>query len=281
VTTTLSKPELVAYKVRRVRQTWRTFANWPTLLGDMGRELVGRGSPTLTFVTRDGLTLSCPNIPGARLPLYEQFADDCYDMQWLLEPFHGRDIHVLDIGAHIGAFSCRLAALHPAARIDSYEPSPDTVTYLRGNVERNGLADRVGVHAQALAAEEGTAQLDDNSGASVHNGLIRNDERLVHGDDALAQRHTITVETTTFEKALADAGGCVELVKMDCEGGEYGLVYASSPESWASVERVVMEHHPVDGESWATLRDWFAAAGLHVRRDTSDGTGLGTAWLSR
>jgi uncharacterized lipoprotein len=58
-------------------------------------------------------------------------------------------------------------------------------------------------------------------------------------------------------------------------------VYGSSPQSWASVERIVMEHHPVDGESWAQLRSWFAEAGLHVRRDTTDETGLGTAWLSR
>lgn len=281
MSSSLSKPQLVAYKLRRVAQTWQTFENWPSLLGEMGREVVGKGSETLTFRTRDGLTLSCPNIPGARLPLYEQFADDCYDMKWLLDPFQGREIHVLDIGAHIGAFSCRLASMHPGAHVDSFEPSPDTLAYLRRNVEQNGLAGRVRVHGQALAGEAGTAQLDDNSGASVHNGLIRGDERLVHGDDALGQRHTITVETTTFAKALADAGGSVEIVKMDCEGGEYGLVYGSSPDDWASVQRIVMEHHPVDGESWEALRQWFADAGLHVRRDDSDVSGLGTAWLSR
>jgi FkbM family methyltransferase len=281
MSTTLSKPQLAAYKLRRIAQTWRTFENWPTLLGEMGREAVGKGAATLTFVTRDGLTLSCPNIPGARLPMYEQFADDCYEMSWLLEPFAGREVHVLDIGAHVGAFACRLASLHPQASVDCFEPSPDTLDYLRRNVEQNGLGGRIRVHGKALAAEEGTAQLDDNSGASVHNGLIRNDERLVHGDDALAQRHTITVETTTFDKAVAEAGGTVELVKMDCEGGEYGLVYGSSPQSWATVQRIVMEHHPVDGESWDELRSWFATAGLHVRRDTTDETGLGTAWLSR
>ena len=149
MSTSLSKPQLVAYKLRRVAQTWQTFENWPSLLGEMGREVVGKGSQTLTFRTRDGLTLSCPNIPGARLPLYEQFADDCYDMKWLLDPFQGRDIHVLDIGAHIGAFSCRLASMHPGAHVDSFEPSPDTLSYLRRNVEQNRLGDRVRVHGQA------------------------------------------------------------------------------------------------------------------------------------
>ena len=47
-------------------------------------------------------------------------------------------------------------------------------------------------------------------------------------------------------------------MKMDCEGGEYALVYASSPANWAAVQRVVMEYHPVPGESWDELRGWFA-----------------------
>jgi hypothetical protein len=68
---------------------------------------------------------------------------------------------------------------------------------------------------------------------------------------------------------------------MDCEGGEYGLVYASSPQNWASVQRVVMEYHPVEGETWDKLRDWFAGIGLQVVREKSENPGLGTAWLAR
>jgi uncharacterized protein YdaU (DUF1376 family) len=68
---------------------------------------------------------------------------------------------------------------------------------------------------------------------------------------------------------------------MDCEGGEYALVYASSDASWADVERIVMEYHPVEGESWDELRAWFARLGLHVIRHESDSPGLGTAWLAR
>jgi FkbM family methyltransferase len=272
---------LVAYEAKRVAQTCRTFANWPALLADLGGARVGRGSAELTFVTRSGLRLSCPNVPGARLPLYEQFADDCYDIGWVLGTRRDAPLHVIDVGAHVGAFTLNLAKRGPAVQVDCYEPSPQSARYLRRNVEQNQLGDRVRVHESALADKAGSALLDDNSGGSVHNGLVRSEHRLVDGDDALGSRGTVQVSTSTFDDAVRDAGGAVDVVKMDCEGGEYALVYASAPESWASVQRVVMEYHPVAGESWDELRTWFDGVGLRMVRHKSNAPRLGTAWLAR
>lgn len=279
--TIVKRLELVRYEAKRVVQTQRTFANWPSLLRDMAGARVGRGTSELTFQTKRGPRLTCPNVPGARLPLYEQFADDCYRIAWLLGPLADRPLQVIDIGAHIGSFATNLASLNSRTTVACYEPSPESAKYLRLNVEQNALSDRVTVHESALAAATGWALLDDNSGGSVHNGLMRAEHRLVDGDDALDSRTAIKVATATFDQAVADAPAPVDLVKMDCEGGEYALVYGSAPSSWTSVQRIVLEYHPVAGESWAELRDWFAKVGLQVIRHESSGSGLGTAWLSR
>jgi FkbM family methyltransferase len=273
--------ELARHEAKRVVQTQRAFRNWPALLKDMAGATVGRGAPELTFQTKRGPRLTCPNLPGARLPLYEQFADDCYRIDWLLGPLAGAPLHVIDVGAHIGSFAVNLAVRNPGTTVECYEPSPESAKYLRRNVEQNGLHDRITVHEAALAAEAGWALLDDNSGGSVHNGLMQAEHRLVEGDDALGARGAVKVTTTTFDQAVAAAPAAVDLVKMDCEGGEYGLVYASSPSSWRSVQRVVLEYHPVAGESWDELRDWFGRVGLGVIRHEANGVGLGTAWLSR
>jgi FkbM family methyltransferase len=272
---------LAKYELRRVAQTRRTFANWPALLRQMAGEKLGRGGPDLQFVTRSGVRLTCPNVPGARLPLYEQFADDCYRLRDLLAPLQGQPVQVLDVGAHIGSFAVHLATLHPQARIECYEPSPQSARYLQRNIDQNGLTDRITAHAVALSDSQGTALLDDNEGGSVHNGLMQADRRLVDGADALDRRHAIEVPTTTFDDAVAAAPSPPQVVKMDCEGGEYALVYASSEASWAAVSRVVMEYHPVPGESWDELRTWFEKVGLTVIDHHSESPGLGTAWLAR
>ena len=88
------------------------------------------------------------------------------------------------------------------------------------------------------------------------------------------------VETVSFDDAVAAADGPIDVVKIDCEGGEYDLVLGSSPASWANVQRVVLEWHPVAGHEWAELRDWFAAVGLYVQDEDAFGR-HGCVWLSR
>lgn len=276
-----SRFEHVLYEARRVAQTPRSFSNWPTLLGQLAGERFGRGSKELTFLTRDGVRLSCPNVPGARLAIYEQFSDDCYRLPELLASLPAEPARVLDVGSHVGSFAVNVARSRLDAIVDCYEPSPQSAGFLRRNIDQNSLAGRIQVHEAALAGTEGVAILDDNEGASVHNGLMADDRRLVDGMDALATRRSVEVRTTTFDAAVAAAQEPPNLVKMDCEGGEYEAVYASSRNSWASVFCVVMEYHPVPGESWSDLSRWFADAGLDVLRHKPAAPGLGTAWLGR
>jgi FkbM family methyltransferase len=277
----MTRGRVLGYTVRRVVQTPRTFRNWPGLLASLAGEKLHRGSATLTFVTRSGVRLQCPNVPGARLPMYEQFADDNYDRSWVLGRGTG-PVRILDVGAHVGAFAVNAVSARPDVTVECYEPSPRTAEFLRGNVAANGLDERIRVHEAALAGTAGTVNLDDNSSGSVHNGLVSDAGRLVAGDDSTGHRHVVEVKAVTFDDAVA-SGGPFDVVKMDCEGGEYALVYASDKQNWAAVQRVVLEHHPVAGQSWDELRAWFADVGLHVvRHETDDLTpGLGLAWLER
>ena len=268
-----AKPDrawVVRYELKRLAQTPRAFSNWPQLLAGLAREKVAKGPATLTFHTRGGQTITIPNAPGARVPPYEVFADDAYDLRWFLAELVDRPVHALDIGAHVGTFSALFGKLHPTATIDCFEPSPDTFEFLRRNIADNGLDDRIHVHQKALAGETGFAIFDLQGAGSGHN-------HLAFGE---LEGAGVRVETVAFDEVVAAARGPVEVIKMDCEGGEYDLVYKSSPESWATVERLVLEYHDVEGESWEELRAWFADIGLHVLRDER-GPIAGTAWLSR
>jgi FkbM family methyltransferase len=259
------------YWMRRLAQTPRTFTNWASILRDLALGRARRGPDTLTFRTRSGIRIDCPNRPGARVPIYEIFAEDCYRLEWFLGPLARRPIQVIDIGGHVGTFSCRLTQLHPQASVLAFEPSATTAAFLRRNVEQNRVADRVTVFERALAASTGTATFDDNGAGSGLNGLV---------SAGHATGTATRVATIAFDQAVADAPAPIDVVKIDCEGGEYDLVLGSAPESWASVQRVVIEHHPVPGHAWPELREWFARVGLVVQDENSFGR-HGCVWLSR
>jgi FkbM family methyltransferase len=257
-------------RAHRVEQTVRTFSNWAPILSRLGGGR--RMSEAVTFRTRTGLSITCPNVPGARVPVYEIFAEDCYQVESFLGPLAGRPITVIDIGAHVGAFACQLAATMPAASIRCFEPSATTAAYLRRNIADNGFADRISVEVAAVSDTSGWGTLADNGAGSALNGLISN-----AASGAAARK----VATTTFDDVVAAIGAPVDVVKIDCEGGEYDAVLGSSPASWVSVGRVVLEYHPHPKYGWPQLRNWFAEQGLEPVRESASSPEQGAAWLVR
>ncbi len=247
---------------RRLRQTVGSFDNGGRVLLDLGRR-----ADELTVKTH-GLTITCPNVAGARVPLYEIFAENAYRLDWFTQGLRDGFVAV-DIGGHVGCFSTALATERSDAAVNTFEASPTTFQYLQRNVQQNGLGDRVSVNHLALAPEAGTLEFADNSGGSGLNGITAPEGSPV-----------IQVPATTIAAVFAEHGP-VDLVKIDTEGAEYGIVLASDPADWSTVSRVVLEYHDVPGHSWDELVSFFGSAGLDVVRHEPVSDRLGTAWLSR
>lgn len=224
----------------------------------------------LVYRMRNGLEVHCPNVPGARVPIYELFAEDAYRFPRLLDGLP-QGFTALDIGAQIGCFTMALARARPDARIHAWEASPHTGEWLTRNVTGNGLAARVRVHHQAVSDHDGVLEFRDNGSGSGLNGLTA----------AAESGSLLQVPCVPFAEAVARAGGHVDLVKIDTEGGEYAIVLGSPAEAWAGVRRVVLEYHPVPGHSWSELRGFFEGVGLHVVAEDSTTPGWGSVWLSR
>ncbi|RYY45408.1 MULTISPECIES: FkbM family methyltransferase [unclassified Aeromicrobium] len=250
---------------RRTRQTVSVFDNgWSVL-----RQLAARADE-LAFEV-DGLTIHCPNVPGARVPVYEVFAEDEYSLDWF---GHGLpdDVHVVDIGAHIGCFSTDLLRRFPGATVHSYEPTPSTGAYTVRNVESNGLADRITVHRTAVGSRAGTLVMADNGPGSGHNGVLHLGE---------AGSVEIEVACDSIADAFAAAGGRVDLLKMDAEGAEYGILLDSDPTLWSGVRRLVMEYHHSEQHGFDDLRTFLEGTGMTLVRHETGGPGFGLAWFSR
>jgi FkbM family methyltransferase len=139
----------------------------------------------------------------------------------------------------------------------------------------------VRVTQAAVAAESGTAIFDDNGAGSGTNGLVSGDHRLTAAQHNEQVGRTVEVQTYGLDDIVAEYGGTIDVMKIDCEGAEYDLVYNSKRENWSTVQRLVLEYHQVEGQSWDELRSWFGEVGLSVVRHEPVTAGLGTAWLSR
>jgi len=271
--TSVAVPKLLA-----TIQVARRCRNWPQVTAVIaGGHLpeAGRFLPQdLTFRCRAGPTLRTARAPSSYLPVLEVVMEDAYHLSRL--PWSGTPnalIRVLDVGAHVGAFAVTLAARYPRARVACFEPSPEAGEYLAANISANDLSDRVYWHRAAVGPHAGTARLLREVAGSCGSSLF----------PELAPEATsgIAVEVIDLATAFAASGG-PQLVKLDCEGGEYGIVFDSDPALWESVHCVLLEYHPVRGHSWTELQTRFARLGFRTSwHDPGEAPGLGMAMLIR
>ena len=257
------------FMVRRLLQTLTQFDNGPQLITQFVKKRMTGKPDEVLFHLKDGLVITSPNNSGTRSTVFEILVEDMYRLKWFTSGLGPTPVAV-DIGAHIGSFSLAFTRLYPAGIVGAYEASPLTASYLKRNVQANRLTDRVDVHAEAVSAARGTLAFADNGGGSPVNGLT-----------APAGTAMIDVPCVTLSEAFSARGVPVDVVKIDTEGAEYGMILASSENDWASVRRVVIEYHDVPGHSWSELQAFFTRLGFaEAVHESVDGQ-LGTVWLTR
>ncbi len=202
----------------------------------------------VTFVTRQGVSLVASAGHYGWLPVVEVLIDDCYRLNGLV-PELPADCRILDVGAHIGSFTVVMAKGLPGARITAFEPSAQRAACLRRNVTVNGLHDRVTVVQAAVGGSTARKRLGST-------GIIVDAEIQAGGE---------VVEMVAFEQVVTEFDGPVDLLKMDCEGGEYEIVRSASDATLRRVDRLLMEYHPAPPEEVHRLFRRLAAVGLVER----------------
>jgi hypothetical protein len=85
-----------------------------------------------------------------------------------------------------------------------------------------------------------------------------------------------------FESIVAATGGRADVVKLDCEGGEYPAVLEASATAWATVQRLFIEYHPIAGHHFWELHDRLTELGLQlIWQRPSSRPGMGMAFFAR
>jgi FkbM family methyltransferase len=146
----------------------------------------------------------------------------------------------IDIGANIGSYTL-IAAEQPRARILAIEPHPQTFAYLSRNVARNGY-ENVRLVRAAIGEREGSVTITDTPGSAV--------THITSDGSGLA------VPLRRMDSLLAETGLSPDLVKLDVEGFELGVLQGFR-ERLREVKVLIIEMNDLGegnaAEVWALL----------------------------
>ena len=165
---------------------------------------------------------------------------------------------ILDIGANVGFFSIAARARYPHAAIHAYEPNPRVLPFLQSNLSDLGVR----IYPEAVGAESGLAKILDDSETNQARACVAE-----AGD----------IPLTGFGTAIQRMGGSVDLLKLDCEGGEWDLFPLT--DAWRQIRNVRMEYHLFRGETVSQVEQALQKLGFTVTRLRQQ-QGFGMIWAT-
>lgn len=203
---------------------------------------------------KDGLRLRIKSHSGESFTLFENLIRRDYLTQIALKPGDT----VVDIGANIGSFAILAASIvGPNGRVYAFEPMPETFERLRENVALNAL-ENVECCRAAVDSESGTINLRVAKKSAFASAHDLNADKMT--DDSVSAP-CLTLERV-FENYRIDR---IHMLKVDCEGSEYGIFETLSPELAARIDQIAMEIHPINGKSVEVLKQNLQDLGFEVR----------------
>ena len=169
------------------------------------------------------------------------------DPRWADADFSPSGHVVLDLGAHIGAFST-WALREGAEHVVAYEPEESNADLLSANLADAVASGAAEVRRAAVAAgPAGTATLV--LGKQRSDGVANTWRHALEGsshyksggadDDALTRVPVDTLPLFGPAGVLSDA---ISYVKMDIEGAELGLLRGYERGAWRNVTRIAIEY---------------------------------------
>jgi len=209
----LSEAELKLRSGRTVRV--KNFAEWRerrrSIMGECLAEEVREA-----FLSKFNLDFSDPDF-------YEVFVE---------EPYRNVDVEgkvVIDVGAFVGD-SPIYFALRGAKHVHAFEPFPSHYELALNNIKRLKLEDRITLHRAGIGCTRSTAIITKSGVEGVR-------------EIGAPQEGGVPTEVITLEDAARLAGGSDMVLKVDCEGCEYGALLCSDSATLRRFSYIAIEYH--------------------------------------
>lgn len=139
---------------------------------------------------------------------------------------------VIDVGAGLGDFAVSVAHEHPHCRIYAYEPFPESYALLQENLRLNSV-DHVRAFPFAVGARSGEMSLFVTGAAVQHTTT-----------NTARSAQAVSVQGLGLDDVFEmNAISRCDFLKIDCEGGEFDLLFHASEETLRKTRNICLEYH--------------------------------------
>lgn len=182
---------------------------------------------------KGGVSITAPVNEPLLTMFHEIWVDRCYAPGSLAVASGDA---IVDLGANVGVFALWAATTYPGATVISLEPSPRMCTFLQRNIAASGVSNVMilqcacgGVRREAILYRRGPEAMNS-----------------LYSTDNYGSRFCplVRTEVLTLGDVFARFGvSRCALLKLDCEGAEYEILFGAEDGTLGRVERIVMEYH--------------------------------------
>jgi FkbM family methyltransferase len=152
----------------------------------------------------------------------EVFLEDCYNLALIKHPIK----KIMDIGANMGFSSLRMSVLFNPDLLIAFEPNPDMIKYIELNL--SDFPSSI-IEKKAIGSKNGKANLF----------FVEREATIISGLTKVEVNKDGDTEIKSFAEII-EKYGPFDLVKMDCEGGEWDFI---NDKAWEKVNYLTMEYH--------------------------------------
>ena len=216
-------------KFRRYYTLIKNFSNWPQYL----RFKAVESKPSFNFQLRDSFSIRVPR--QMLSPFRECFFDHIYLKHLPDEALNFRNPTIVDIGANVGFYSLFMFSRYPQASIYSFEPMPFNFSTLQ-DYQKTYPSFDWHIDSRAVSASD--------QAITLHASKLDAFTTMASVFDASYNTERIEVEAITLPQILSTYRiEHIDILKLDCEGSEYAIVYTLPEELLKKVSVMMIETH--------------------------------------
>lgn len=228
-------------RTRRWRKPWkpvtyaravRKIANWPEYVAQPRQP-----GKSVVYTMRGGARYY---VPWQLFHVFQEvIVNEVYGLA-RLTPRLGESPVVVDIGANAGYFTLFVTETIPSAEVWAYEPLPGNFAVLKKNHDMNpSVAHQIHVFQQAVTGKHVEAVQMFRQVGKIETAIASTFSEWLRGE-----KSSVAVPAVTLAEIIeSHAPREIDLLKVDCEGSEYDILFGTPPELLAHVRRIGMEVH--------------------------------------